>query len=172
MEKEYQVIGIGNAMVDILCYENDNFLNSHDITKGIMQLIDISRAKQLHEIIKVSKSESGGSAANTIAGIAKLGGKTAYVGKVKNDYFWSCVDDICNIFDQRKLWYQDVFFKGNNVLVKKVTIDKYVPIIIDFKNIGKNFDPIQFNLLLNSEQKRKFYRRFNKFKTAFYQKNS
>lgn len=85
MEKEYQVIGIGNAMVDILCYENDNFLSSHDITKGIMQLIDISRAKQLHEIIKVSKSESGGSAANTIAGIAKLGGKTAYVGKVKND---------------------------------------------------------------------------------------
>ena len=85
MGKKYQVIGIGNAMVDILCYENEEFLNSHSITKGIMQLIDISRAKQLHEIITVSKSESGGSAANTIAGIAKLGGKTAYVGKVKND---------------------------------------------------------------------------------------
>ena len=83
MEKKYQVIGIGNAMVDILCYENDNFLNSHDITKGIMQLIDISRAKQLHEIIKVSKSESGGSAANTIAGIANLVAKPRTLGKLR-----------------------------------------------------------------------------------------
>ena len=93
-------------------------------------------------------------------------------GKVRNDYFWSCVDEICAIFDERKLWYQDVFFKGNNILVKKVSKDKFVPIIIDFKNIGKNFDPIQLNLLLRSEQKRKFYRRFNRFKTEFYPNNN
>ena len=89
-------------------------------------------------------------------------------GKVRNDFFWSCVDEICAIFDECKLWYQDVFFKGNNILVKKVPKDKFVPIIIDFKNTGKNFDPIQFNLRLRSEQKRKFYRRFNRFKTEFY----
>ena len=89
-------------------------------------------------------------------------------GKVSNDYFWSCVDEICAVFDERKLWYQDVFFKGNNIMVKKVSKDKFVPIIIDFKNIGKNFDPFQLNLLLRSEQKRKFYRRFNRFKTEFY----
>ena len=93
-------------------------------------------------------------------------------GKVRNEYFWNCVDEIRAVFDESKLWYQDVFFLGNNVLVKKVSKDKFVPIMIDLKNIGKNFDPIQFNLLLRSEQRRKFYRRFNRFKTAFYPNNN
>ena len=91
MKKKYQVTGIGNAMVDILCYENEEFLDQNKINKGVMQLIDIKRAKHLHDIIKVSKKVSGGSAANTIAGIAKLGGSTTYIGKVKDD-------DLGNIF--------------------------------------------------------------------------
>ena len=85
MTKTYHVVGIGNAMVDILCYEDENFLNLNKISKGVMQLIDLTRAKKLHKLIKVSKSMSGGSAANTIAGIAQLGGNTAYIGKVKDD---------------------------------------------------------------------------------------
>ncbi len=93
-------------------------------------------------------------------------------GKVRNEYFWKCVDEICVVFEENNLWFQDVFFKGNNVLVKKVSNDKFVPIMIDLKNVGKKLHPVQFNLMLRSEQKRKFYRGFNRFKTEFYQNNN
>lgn len=85
MTKQYQVVGIGNAMVDILSHCDDAFLAQNGIDKGIMQLIDMTRAQSLYSRIGPAEEISGGSAANTIAGIAHLGGRTAYVGKVKDD---------------------------------------------------------------------------------------
>ncbi|MGB0959673.1 MAG: adenosine kinase [Halocynthiibacter sp.] len=85
MSKKFQVVGIGNAMVDILCHVEDAFLAENGVEKGIMQLIDMERSVALYDAIGMAKEISGGSAANTIAGIAHLGGKTAYVGKVKDD---------------------------------------------------------------------------------------
>lgn len=83
--KKYQVVGIGNAMVDVLARAEDSFLADAGIEKGIMQLIDMQRAIDLYARVGPSQEISGGSAANTIAGIAHLGGRTAYVGKVKDD---------------------------------------------------------------------------------------
>lgn len=83
--KKYQVVGIGNAMVDVLAQATDGFLDEVGIRKGIMQLIDLKRAASLYDRIGPAREISGGSAANTIAGIAHLGGRTAYVGKVKDD---------------------------------------------------------------------------------------
>lgn len=83
--KKYQIVGIGNAMVDILSRCDDAFLADHGIDKGIMQLIDMDRAVSLYGSIGPATEVSGGSAANTIAVIAALGGRTAYVGKVKDD---------------------------------------------------------------------------------------
>lgn len=83
--KKYQVVGIGNAMVDVLARADDGFLATAGVQKGIMQLIDMDRAVDLYDRIGPAKEISGGSAANTIAGIAQLGGRTAYVGKVKDD---------------------------------------------------------------------------------------
>lgn len=83
--KRFHVVGIGNAMVDILARAEDEFLEQAGIGKGIMQLIDMGRAVDLYSRIGPAKEISGGSAANTIAGIARLGGRTAYVGKVKDD---------------------------------------------------------------------------------------
>ena len=83
--KSYQVVGIGNAMVDVLAHTTEAFLAEAGIGKGIMQLIDMERAVDLYARIGPAKEISGGSAANTIAGIAQLGGRTAYVGKVKDD---------------------------------------------------------------------------------------
>ncbi|WP_019954512.1 adenosine kinase [Yoonia vestfoldensis] len=83
--KKYQVVGIGNAMVDVLARADDGFLDTAGVQKGIMQLIDMDRAVDLYDRIGPAKEISGGSAANTIAGIAQLGGRTAYVGKVKDD---------------------------------------------------------------------------------------
>lgn len=85
MSKTYQVVGIGNALVDVLCHVDDAFLTENGVGKGIMQLIDANRAVELYGKMGPAEEISGGSAANTIAGIAALGGRTAYVGKVKDD---------------------------------------------------------------------------------------
>ncbi len=83
--KTFQVVGIGNAMVDVLARADDSFLAEAGIGKGIMQLINMERAVELYGKIGPAREVSGGSAANTIAGVAHLGGRTAYVGKVKDD---------------------------------------------------------------------------------------
>jgi sugar/nucleoside kinase (ribokinase family) len=83
--KKFQVVGIGNAMVDVLSNADEGFLEANGIGKGIMQLIDMPRAVDLYSRIGPAREISGGSAANTIAGVAHLGGRTAYVGKVKDD---------------------------------------------------------------------------------------
>lgn len=85
MSKQFQVVGIGNSIVDILSTVTDQFLSDNGVEKGIMQLIDTDRAVELYAATGPSKEISGGSAANTVAGIAALGGKTAYIGKVKDD---------------------------------------------------------------------------------------
>lgn len=83
--KQYQVVGIGNALVDVLSHTEDRFLSDNGVEKGIMQLIDRDRAVELYGHMGPAREISGGSAANTVAGIAALGGRTAYVGKVKDD---------------------------------------------------------------------------------------
>lgn len=83
--KNYQVVGIGNAIVDVLSHIEDDFLVQHNIEKGAMQLIDGPRATELYGVMGPAIEISGGSAANTIAGVAMLGLKGAYVGKVKDD---------------------------------------------------------------------------------------
>jgi sugar/nucleoside kinase (ribokinase family) len=72
-------------MVDVLCHVEDAFLAEHRVEKGIMQLIDTARAAELYGHMGPAIEVSGGSAANTIAGLAALGGRTAYVGKVRDD---------------------------------------------------------------------------------------
>ncbi|MFT3975283.1 MAG: adenosine kinase [Amaricoccus sp.] len=83
--KPYQVVGIGNALVDVLGHVEDAFLAEHGVEKGIMTLIDTARAVELYGHMGPAREISGGSAANTIAGLAALGTTTAYVGKVKDD---------------------------------------------------------------------------------------
>ena len=81
----YDVLGIGNAIVDVLAQTDEGFLATHGLTKGVMTLIDASRAHTLYEAMPSGLEMSGGSAANTMSGIASLGGTGAYIGKVRND---------------------------------------------------------------------------------------
>jgi sugar/nucleoside kinase (ribokinase family) len=81
----YDVIGVGNAIVDVLSPTEDDFLNSHGLDKGGMTLIDPDRANALYDAMGPAVEVSGGSAANTLAGFASLGGKGAYIGKVRDD---------------------------------------------------------------------------------------
>lgn len=81
----FDVIGIGNAMVDVISPSSDTFLDQMGITKGIMQLIERDRAELLYASMDSRVEAPGGSVANTLAGIGDLGLKTAFIGKVKND---------------------------------------------------------------------------------------
>ena len=84
-DPQFDVIGIGNAIVDVLARADDEFLAAEGLTKGAMTLIDSDESKRLYEKIGPAVECSGGSAANTIAGLASLGGKGAFIGKVHDD---------------------------------------------------------------------------------------
>lgn len=79
------VVGIGNAIVDVLAHADDAFLAAHSLAKGAMTLIDAARADALYAVMGPGIEMSGGSAGNTMAGIASLGGAGAYIGKVRDD---------------------------------------------------------------------------------------
>lgn len=81
----FDVLGIGNAIVDVITHADDSFLTSHALVKGSMTLIDEARAEALYGAMGPGVEISGGSCGNTIAGVASFGGKGAYVGKVRND---------------------------------------------------------------------------------------
>ncbi len=82
---KYQVVGIGNAVVDIISSADDDFLNRMGIEKGVMQLIDEERCAFLYDNMEDRTQMAGGSVANTIAGIGALGLDTAFIGRVAND---------------------------------------------------------------------------------------
>ncbi|MGI9350438.1 MAG: adenosine kinase [Rhizobiaceae bacterium] len=82
----YDVLAIGNAIVDIIARCEDDFLVSENIVKGAMNLIDMDRAEALYAAMGPAVEASGGSAGNTAAGIASLGGSVAYIGKVADDH--------------------------------------------------------------------------------------
>ncbi|MCD6035442.1 MAG: putative Adenosine kinase [Rickettsiales bacterium] len=83
--EKFDVIGIGNALVDILTHVDDAFLAKHGIPKSVMQLVDEKTAQSLYQALPERVERSGGSAANTIAGIASFGGSAAFIGKVRDD---------------------------------------------------------------------------------------
>jgi sugar/nucleoside kinase (ribokinase family) len=82
---DVDVVGIGNALVDVLSQESDAFLEAQRLTKGAMQLVDEPRARELYAAMGPAVEVSGGSAANTIVGVASFGGRAHYVGKVRDD---------------------------------------------------------------------------------------
>jgi sugar/nucleoside kinase (ribokinase family) len=79
------VVGIGNALVDVLSHEDDDFIEANGLVKGAMTLIDTERAEALYQAMGPGIEVSGGSAANTISGIASFGGRAAYLGRVFDD---------------------------------------------------------------------------------------
>ncbi|MFQ5699626.1 MAG: adenosine kinase [Myxococcota bacterium] len=84
-ETTLDVLGIGNAMVDVLSRADDSFVLEHGLTKGTMALIDGAKAQELYAAMGPGVEASGGSAGNTIAGLAALGSRCAYVGRVRDD---------------------------------------------------------------------------------------
>ncbi len=89
---EFDVVAIGNAIVDVLAKSEESFLTKHQLTKGAMTLIDAPTAGRLYSAMAPAIECSGGSAANTMAGVASLGGRAAFIGKV-------CADQLGSVFN-------------------------------------------------------------------------
>jgi sugar/nucleoside kinase (ribokinase family) len=81
----YDVVGVGNALVDVIAHAPDEFIVRHGLVKGSMTLVDTDRAVQIYRALGSAIEMSGGSAANTICGVASLGGRAAYIGKISDD---------------------------------------------------------------------------------------
>ncbi len=83
-----KVLGIGNAIVDVICKVDDNFIKQNNLTKSTMKLIfDENEFKKLLINLKIEKTVSGGSVANSIVGLSQLGNDVGFIGKVSKDDF-------------------------------------------------------------------------------------
>ena len=80
-----EILGIGNAIVDVLCKVDDDFLHKNSLTKSTMKLINEEEFKFLLNLLNIEKTISGGSVANTIVGLSQLGNKVGFIGKINND---------------------------------------------------------------------------------------
>jgi len=80
-----KILGIGNAIVDVLCKVSDEFLTHHSFTKSTMKLIDEVEFKKLLTSLKIEETISGGSVANSIVGLSQLGNQVGFIGKVNED---------------------------------------------------------------------------------------
>ena len=80
-----KILGIGNAIVDILCKVTDKFLTKHSLTKSTMKLVDETEFKNLLSSLKIEQTVSGGSVANSIVGLSQLGNEVGFIGKISDD---------------------------------------------------------------------------------------
>ena len=86
-KKEFDLVGIGNAIVDILVNVKDDFLKNNNLKKGSMNLIDLERSKNLLNKCNSIKTTSGGSSANTVVCLSQLNNKVEFIGRIKDDYY-------------------------------------------------------------------------------------
>ena len=82
-----KILGIGNAIVDVICKVDDNFLDQNNLTKSTMKLVDENEFKKLLSNLKIEETVSGGSVANSIVGLAQLGNEVGFIGKINKDKF-------------------------------------------------------------------------------------
>ena len=83
-----KILGIGNAIVDVICKVKDDFISKNNLTKGLMKLIfDETEFKKLLKNLKIEKTVSGGSVANSIVGLSQLGNNVGFIGKISDDDF-------------------------------------------------------------------------------------
>ena len=80
-----KVLGIGNAIVDVICKVNENFLSNNKLTKGTMKLVNETEFKKLLSNLKIEETIAGGSVANSIVGLSQLGNIVSFIGKINND---------------------------------------------------------------------------------------
>ena len=109
-----KILGIGNAIVDVLCKVTDEFLIKHSLTKSTMKLVDEIEFKNLLTSLKIEETVSGGSVANSIVGLSQLGNKVGFIGKINGDELGQKYEDgmrkemVKYLYKKKKRRYQQV----------------------------------------------------------------
>ena len=110
-----KILGIGNAIVDVICKVDDNFISKNNLTKSTMKLFfDENEFKRLLTNLKIEKTVSGGSVANSIVGISQLGSEVSFIGKVSDDDFGNKYEEglikenVKYFYSKKKRIYQQV----------------------------------------------------------------
>ena len=80
-----KILGIGNAIVDVICRVEEDYLSNHGLTKSTMKLVNEIEFKKLLSTLKIEETVSGGSVANSIVGLSQLGNKVGFIGKINDD---------------------------------------------------------------------------------------
>ncbi len=88
-------------------------------------------------------------------------------GTVANEAFWRDVELVVDLLDKHHIWFFDTFQVGTNIFVQRVSEDIWKPVIVDYKHLGWKSFPMQFNLLFDSEKRKKFYRSYYRFEQRF-----
>ena len=88
-----KILGIGNAIVDVICKVDNNFISQNNLTKSTMKLVDEAEFKKLLSTLKIEETVSGGSVANSIVGLSQLGNKVGFIGKISDDNLGNKYED-------------------------------------------------------------------------------
>ncbi len=147
-----KILGIGNAIVDVLCKVEDNFLVQNNLTKSTMKLVDEAEVKKLLSSLKIEETVSGGSVANSIVGLSQLGNKVGFIGKVSDD-------DLGKKYEEGlKKENVDYFYSKKNEIIPTgtclilITPDSERTMVTFLGTAGKiNQNDIDANAVKNSE---------------------
>ncbi len=150
-KKDIDLIGIGNAIVDIVVNVNEEFLEKNNLKKGSMTLISSEESAKLLKDCEVIKKVSGGSSANTVVSLAQLGNKVQFIGRVKNDYFGNYFSS--NIKKSNTIFNTPPIEKGPPSAHSIIFISPDAQrTMCTYLGASVNFEPndVNFNLIKNS----------------------
>jgi len=147
-----KILGIGNAIVDVICKVEDEFVTQNNLTKSTMKLVDEVEFKKLLSTLKIEETVSGGSVANSVVGLSQLGNKVGFIGKVSDD-------DLGNEYEEglKKESVQFFYSKKKEVIptgtcLILVTPDSERTMVTFLGTAGKiNENDIDANVVKNSE---------------------
>ena len=147
-----KILGIGNAIVDVICKVDDSFITQNKLTKGTMKLVNESEFKNLLSTLKIEETISGGSVANSIVGISQLGNKVGFIGKISDD-------DLGNKYEEglKKENVEYIYSKKKEVIptgtcLILITPDSERTMVTFLGTAGKiNENDIDTNTVKNSE---------------------
>ena len=147
-----KILGIGNAIVDVICKVEDNFITQNNLTKSTMKLVDEAELKKLLSTLKIEETISGGSVANSIVGLSQLGNKVGFIGKVSDDdlgnkYEEGLKKENVNYFYSKK---KEIVPTGTCLIL--ITPDSERTMVTFLGTAGKiNENDIDVNAVKNSE---------------------
>ena len=147
-----KILGIGNAIVDVLCKVEDDFLHKNSLTKSTMKLIDEDEFKNLLSSLNIEQTISGGSVANSIVGLSKLGNNVGFIGKVNNDDLGQKYEDGLKIEKVNYLYQKKNELISTGTCLILITPDSERTMCTYLGTAGKiNDNDINANVIKNSE---------------------